>query len=254
MIATDGNIQPQPLNRSNAIWFIAPIVLLVFVLLVSLGTWQLQRMMWKETLLTAISERSTAAPASVANVTAMQVSGADIEYRTVTASGVFDHGNEQFFFATHEGKTGYFVYTPLYLSDTRVVLVNRGFIPFDLKDRAKRLEGEVLGDVTVTGLARTQLVAKPSALVPENDVAKNIYYWKDMTAMADAAGIARRDLVPFFIDANDTPNPGGLPIGGVTIIDLPNNHLQYAITWFGVALALVIVCAFAYFQRNNQKR
>jgi surfeit locus 1 family protein len=64
--------------------------------------------------------------------------------------------------------------------------------------------------------------------------------------MAKSVGVPAEKLVPFFIDANDAPNPGGWPKGGVTLIDLPNNHLQYAITWYGLAAALVFVAGFAY--------
>ena len=92
--------------------------------------------------------------------------------------------------------------------------------------------------------APLSLAEKPSFIVPENEPARNIYYWKDIAAMADAAGIASDRLVPFFIDAGDAPNPGGLPVGGVTLIDLPNNHLQYAVTWYGLAAALAGVFAF----------
>lgn len=252
-IVTDVTELDAVKNSGNRIWFIAPLVLLVLVLLMSLGTWQWQRMVWKESLLTAIEERSTAAPATLQNVEAMHASGADIEYRTVTARGTFDHNNEQYFFTTHDGQTGYNVYTPLYLPNTRVVMVNRGFVPFDLKDPRKRQAGQLLGEVEVTGLARAALTGKPSMMLPDNDLKQNIYYWKDMGAMADNAGIARLKLVPFFIDANKAENPGGLPVGGVTLIDLPNNHLQYAITWYGLALALVFVSAFAYFQSLKRK-
>jgi surfeit locus 1 family protein len=100
----------------------------------------------------------------------------------------------------------------------------------------------VTGKVTVTGLARNPLPAKPSMMLPDNDVAKNIFYWKDRDAMAASAGLpAGAVLVPIFIDADKTPNPGGLPVGGVTIIDLPNSHLQDAFTWYGLAAALAAV-------------
>jgi surfeit locus 1 family protein len=76
-------------------------------------------------------------------------------------------------------------------------------------------------------------------MIPDNDPAKNIFYWKDRDVMAATAGLpAGYRLVPIFVDANNAPNPGGLPVGGVTIIDLPNNHLQYAVTWYGLAAAL----------------
>ncbi len=79
-------------------------------------------------------------------------------------------------------------------------------------------------------------------MVPDNDPAKNIFYWKDIRAMTATAGLPTgAEVLPFFIDANDAPNPGGLPVGGVTMVDLPNNHLQYALTWYGLAAALMAV-------------
>ncbi|WP_395773879.1 SURF1 family protein [Agrobacterium pusense] len=235
------------------VWFAAPLVLLALAILLGLGTWQVKRLYWKEALLADIEERRNAAPATVAEIEAIAKSGGDIEYRKVSLSGTFDHARERHFFATHQGRTGYYIYTPLTLADGRVLFVNRGFVPFEMKDPAKRSEGQVTGEVTITGLARAPLVAKPSSLLPDNDIAKNIFYWKDLAAMASSADIAPDRLVKLFVDADAAPNPGGWPQGGVTLIDLPNNHLQYAITWYGLAAALVIVAGFAYF-RNHKAR
>lgn len=114
-----------------------------------------------------------------------------------------------------------------------------------------RKQGQLTGEQTVTGLARARLAEKPSSIVPDNDIAKNIFYWKDLDAMASSTGIAADRLVPFFVDAGDAPNPKGLPIGGVTQFDLPNNHLQYAVTWYGLAAALVGVALYALFRRKG---
>lgn len=235
------------------VWFAAPLVLLALAILLGLGTWQVKRLYWKEALLADIEERRNAASATVAEIEAIAKSGGDIEYRKVSLSGTFDHARERHFFATHQGRTGYYIYTPLRLADGRVLFVNRGFVPFEMKDPAKRSEGQVTGEVTITGLARAPLVAKPSSLLPDNDIAKNIFYWKDLAAMASSADIPPDRLVKLFVDADAAPNPGGWPQGGVTLIDLPNNHLQYAITWYGLAAALVIVAGFAYF-RNHKAR
>ncbi|WEX87849.1 SURF1 family protein [Sinorhizobium garamanticum] len=220
--------------------------------LLSLGTWQMQRLQWKEALLTAIAERRTAPPVSLKEIETMAAAGEDIDYRTVRVLGTYDHGKERHFFATHEGRTGYYVFTPLMLEDGRALFVNRGFVPFEKKDASVRPDGQVAGTVTVNGLARPRLSEKPSSLVPDNDVAKNIFYWKDLDAMAAAAGIATGRLVPFFVDADASPNPGGLPIGGVTQFDLPNNHLQYAVTWYGLAAALVAVSGVYFYRRRRQ--
>lgn len=228
-------------TRARFPWVMVVLALPVFAALLALGTWQVQRLAWKEDLLATIDARLDAAPVQVAEIESRVAAGGDIRYTPVTAAGVFDHERERHFFATYRGASGYFVYTPLELEDGRHVLVNRGFVPFDRKAAETRLQGQVEGVVTVTGLAREQLDGKPSFIVPDNDLPANIFYWKDWTAMVESAGLAPAETLPFFIDADDAPNPGRLPIGGVTRIDLPNNHLQYAITWYGLAATLVIV-------------
>lgn len=241
----DEKRKPARRGRLRMVTGIA-LVVLAFAILVSLGTWQMQRLHWKEALIAAIAERRSAPPVPLEEIEAM-AAGGDIDYRTVQLTGVYDHGKERHFFATHEGRTGYFVYTPLMLVDGRAVFVNRGFVPFEKKDPSTRPEGQVAGTLTITGLARPRLDGKPSSLVPDNDVGKNTFYWKDLDVMARSAGIAADSLVPFFVDADASQNPGGLPIGGVTQFDLPNNHLQYALTWYGLAAALAgVTGAFLY--------
>jgi surfeit locus 1 family protein len=204
-------------------------------ILLSLGTWQLQRLYWKEQLLSDMAARRIAAPVSLADIEAMAARGEDIEYSPVTVSGVFANNKERHFFATWRGQTGYHVYTPLQLADGRFLFVNRGFTPFEAKEPEMRKQGQLTGLQSVTGLARARLAEKPSSIVPDNDLSKNIFYWKDLDAMAATTGIPADRLVPFFVDAGDAPNPKGLPIGAVTQFDLPNNHLQYAVTWYGLA-------------------
>ena len=225
------------------IYLLAVLTLLTLAVLVSLGTWQVRRLAWKEALIERIEKRRAAAPVPLAEVEREYAQGGDVDYQPVTLAGRFEHGGEQHFFATHKGASGYYVYTPLRLADGRAILLNRGFVPFDRKDPATRKEGQVEGDVAVTGLARNPLSEKPSG-VYENNPDRNIYYWKDRDAMARAAGLDPARLLPFFVDADDAPNPGGWPMGGVTVVSLPNNHLQYAITWYGLALALAGVFAF----------
>ena len=212
-----------------------------FVALVSLGTWQVERLAWKEGLIAAIDQRIHSAPRELAAIERQFADTGDVDYEPVTVSGTFDHAKERHFFATYEGQSGFFVYAPLMLADGRAVLVNRGFVPYDRKDPATRKEGEVTGVVTIVGLARNPLAEKPSMLVPDNEPDKNIFYWKDRDVMASSVGLDPTRLAPFFIDAGPAPNPGGLPVGGVTIVDLPNNHLQYALTWYGLAAALAAI-------------
>jgi surfeit locus 1 family protein len=213
--------------------------LVLFCILLALGTWQVQRLHWKEGLLRTIDQRTHSAPKPLAEVERQFAATGDVDYTPVTVTGTFLNQGERHFFSTWQGASGFDVFTPLQLEDGRFVLVNRGFVPYDLKDAAKRPQSLVAGKVTVTGLARNPLPAKPSMMLPDNDLRKNIFFWKDRDAMASSAGLpVGAGLVPIFIDADATPNPGVLPVGGVTIIDLPNSHLQYAVTWYGLAAAL----------------
>lgn len=239
-------------RRSARTALTAALLLLVLTILLSLGTWQMQRLAWKDRLLADIAERHAQAAVELTAIESMWRAGGDIEYRPVILKGTFEHDKERHFFATWHGQSGYHIYTPVRLADGRHVFVNRGFVPFEKKDPGTRKEPEVNGEQQVVGLARARLDGKPSSLVPDNDLAKNIFYWKDLDAMASSTGIAPENLVPFFVDADNTPNPGGLPVGGVTQFELPNNHLQYALTWYGLAAALVGVSGI-YFWRSRRR-
>lgn len=227
-------------------WGAIAAILVALIILLTLGTWQVFRLQWKDALIAEINARSTAAPIALADVEAREKSGADIDYVRMTATGHFEHQHEQYFFNTDDGEVGYHVYTPLVLRDGRVLFVNRGFVPEALKDPVKREPGQITGDVTLKGLARARLTEKPSWIVPDNEAYKQLYFWKDLDEMAAQAAVPSGKLVPFFLDADATPNPGGWPKGGVTQIDLPNNHLSYAVTWYGLAAVLVVVSALAF--------
>jgi surfeit locus 1 family protein len=229
--------QTEP--RRGTVVLLAVLATLSLGVLLTLGTWQVQRLQWKEALIATIDERMEAAPRPLNDIETQLATTGDIEYWPIELEGTFRHEGERHFFATHQGASGYFVYTPFELERGRFLLVNRGFVPFDRKDPATRADGQVDGVVSVRGLVRERLAEKPSFIVPENDPAGNVFYWKDLGVMAETSGVgAGENYLPFFVDADAAPNPGGLPVGGVTIVDMPNNHLQYAVTWYGLALAL----------------
>jgi surfeit locus 1 family protein len=138
------------------------------------------------------------------------------------------------------GGIGYRVMTPLETADGWYLIVNRGFVPEDRKDAATRADGQLPGEVTVIGLVRP---ADPAGtFTPENDEARNIWFNRDPAEMAVAMGLPPDRVAPYTVDAAFDPSmPGGLPQGGKTVISFPNNHLQYALTWFGLAIALIAV-------------
>lgn len=234
--------------------FLLPTIafLSALAVLISLGTWQVHRLQWKEELIARTEARLASAPISLSEVLTRKEGGEDYEYQPVYLEGEFDHANEQFFYATHNGAVGWYVYTPTKLSDGRWIFTNRGFVPDQLKAADKRQQGLLTGKQRIEGLARAVLTEKPSSIVPDNDLEKNVYHWKDVTAMTRNAGLKGDDVVPLFVDASKTEIAGGLPEGGVTLVSFPNNHLQYVITWYGLACALTGV--FIFFMREQWRK
>lgn len=215
--------------------------LLALALLLSLGTWQMQRWAWKNDLTARVKARVTAAPVPLppqAEWPNMDL--AANEYRPFSVRGTFDHEAEFHAFTSVDdpkgkrGGPGYWVLTPLALDGGGTVLINRGFVPPDAKDPGQRTAGAVQGEVEITGLLR--LTVPPRYFVPEPDLAKNIWFSRDVDAMAASRNI--NDMSPFFIDAAQSA-PGGLPQGGETRLVFRNNHLDYAMTWYGLALVLI---------------
>jgi surfeit locus 1 family protein len=222
--------------------FTAPAVLL----LLGLGSWQIQRLYWKQDL---IAQRQVAVSAAPILATGnLEEDARGMEFRHVTDEGIFLHDKEIFLGATSEaGRQGYQVLTPLLEPGGRIVLVNRGFIPAELKDPAKRAAGQILGTVRVQGLLRLPPAGKPTWFLPDNRPDLNYWFWVDLPAMSAADKLDR--VASFYIDADASPNPGGWPKGGVTRLALPNDHLQYAITWFSLAVALMVI--YFLFHRRN---
>ncbi len=215
------------------------------LVLLGLGSWQIERLFWKERL---IAERHAAVTAPPMALPATLEAADGLDYHRVSAIGRFLPDRELFLGATDaDGHLGYQIIEPLRLSSGDVLLVDRGFVPEDKKLPASRSAGEPKGEVTITGLLRLPPRAKPHWFLPANNAERNYWFWVDVPAMAAAAGLDR--VLPFYVDADDTPNPGGLPLGGQTRLDLPNNHLQYAITWYALALALAII-AFIFLRRR----
>jgi surfeit locus 1 family protein len=214
------------------------------VILATLGTWQLQRLYWKESLIADIGERKDQAPVSLADLERRWLRTSDVDYFPVSVEGRYQHELEQYYYTTHEGRVGWNVYTPLELDDGRVLFVNRGFVPDAMRDPATRLQGQVAGQQSITGLARNPLYEKPNSFMPDNEPLSQTYFWRSLDQMAVSAGLEGDRLVPYFVDAGNADLPGGFPQGGTTYISFPNNHLQYAITWYGLALALLGVGAY----------
>ncbi|MGF1456341.1 MAG: SURF1 family protein [Alphaproteobacteria bacterium] len=211
---------------------------LALALLLSLGQWQLERRIWKLDLIEKLEARP-ALPAVPLHTLERDGLGdiASLEYRPVTLSGAFDHGAEMPVFGhVGAGQPGYFIITPLKRDGAPPVLVNRGFVPMAFRDPATRAAGQVTGRVTLTGLIRSP--GRKGSFTPDNDPAAAQWYWRDWPAMAAWANVP--DALPLFVDARESATPpGGMPRGGASVTMPRNNHLGYAVTWFGFALCLI---------------
>ena len=205
---------------------------LVIVVLCALGVWQVQRLFWKEALIAQVNAR-VHAPAVPAPAGAVSATDA---YRHVTVRGRFLNGDEAQVYALTDLGPGYWVMTPLRADNGTIVFINRGYVPMDQKAPASRAAGQTDAEVTVTGLLRLTedkgwLFSQP------NDPADDLWYHRDVAALAKSRHLGA--VAPYFIDADATPNPGGWPRGGLTVIKFPNSHLVYAITWFSLAAMLI---------------
>jgi surfeit locus 1 family protein len=240
------------LRQARLLW---PTVaaLAAFAVLIGLGTWQMERKRWKEDLLAKIAARVHADPIVLFTPPVenkepggryeMALGPDDLrdryEYRHVLVRGRFLHDKERYLYAPAPEGPGWHVYTPLQLEAGDMVWINRGWVPDAKKAPETRAQGQVAGPVEVRGLVR--FPAAKGAFTPENDVDRNLWYWPDVAAMtASAFPGARPPVKSLVIEADAKPEPpGGLPRGGVTRLELPNRHLEYALTWYGLAATLV---------------
>jgi surfeit locus 1 family protein len=216
------------------------LALLGFVGFASLGVWQIERRAWKLDLIARVDARIHAAPVAAPGPAQWSsINRKEDEYRRVSISGEFLNDRETLVTASTEDGAGYWVLTPLKtkpgFNNGFTVLINRGFVPTDRKDRASRAAGEIKGETTVTGLMR--MTEPKGAFLRGNDISAERWYSRDVDAIAIKRGLD--NYAPYFIDADATPNQGGYPVGGLTVVGFPNNHLVYALTWFGLALMVL---------------
>lgn len=213
---------------------------LMLTALVALGVWQMQRLAWKTALIARIDAQMQMPPEALPADIAQPV---DWEYRNVALTGDFDP--DAVFWVrprTENGKVGAHMLAGFRRADGGApVFVNLGFVPDDLVDKTAvppppRPYSRVSGVVQIP---------YQSAFTPDNDPARGHWYWADIAAMAAAAGYDSaapvivtmpprgKDYVP--------PHGSGYPSGFAVAANIRNNHLQYALFWFGMAAILMIV-------------
>lgn len=216
-------------------------MLAALAILLSLGTWQLQRLGWKNDLTVRMQARAAAAPVSLGDALTRHSAGEDIAFLPVRLTGRFLHEKELHFFTVEDSKMGRRIFTPLKTDDGHYVLVDRGFVPDALRPQGARKAGLNDRKADLTGQVRPG--GSSGLFVPDNKPENNDWYWRDHAGMAAAAGLYGKDgLVPFFVEAT-SPAPGGWPNGHASRPRLVNNHLEYALTWYALALVMLVIYA-----------
>lgn len=202
---------------------------------VALGVWQVQRLVWKEDLIARVDARVHADPAVAPGQGDWSaINKASHEYLRVQITGEYLAEGISLVAAATEKGQGYWVMVPLQRADGSWVYINRGFVPQSLREQAGRGDFTPDGEVSVTGLLR--LNEPGGGVLRDNVPTENRWYSRDVLAMAEQDGLA--PVAPFFIDADASGQSG--PVGGLTVIRFPNNHLVYAITWFALALGVIL--------------
>lgn len=242
---SDGN--ERHVRGPLALALLALLGIALFSAFVALGTWQVHRLAWKTALIARTNERVHAPPVPApARADWAGITAASAEYLHVRLSGIWMAGRQTRVWTATEAGGGYWILTPLRRDDGSIVLVNRGFAPDGWCDFKGHCPAAPQGEVTLTGLLR---ISEPSGLVPRNDPATDSWYTRDVAAIAKARGLD--DVAPYFVDADAGADAAAWPRGGLTVIQFPNHHLNYLITWY--VLALMVLGAAGYVARDEYR-
>ena len=236
------NAQAEPRRRGGFVLF-AFFVLAALGVLVALGTWQLERKAWKEGLIADLDRKLSAPPADLPPRERWpQLNAATDEFRRVAFPAEFLTGEEALVYSSGSALRpdaagpGYWVFSPARLTGGSLVVVDRGFVPEGRQDPKTRAQGQPSGVVEIVGAMRWP--EQRGAFTPNDDPARGLWFARDPASMAAAKNWG--NVAPFYIDQEAPPAPGNLPKAGPLKPSLPNNHLQYAVTWYGLALVTLI--------------
>ncbi len=226
--------------------------LVATVIFVGLGTWQLQRKAWKEALIETLEQRLSAPPGDLPpRERWASLSAANDEFCRVKFSAAFVPGAEALVYTSGSALrsdvsgSGYWVFAPAQLTSGGIVLVNRGFVPEGRQDPVTRAAGAATGHADLVGVMRWP--ESRGAFSPKDAPDRNIWFVRDPVAIAAAKSWG--EVAPFFIELESPQPPGGLPRPGALKVNLRDEHLQYAITWYGLALVVVVMFGFWFSSR-----
>lgn len=237
-------------QRIPSLFFITALTILL-----SLGSWQVKRLNWKNNLIETINSRIHLPPQALPDPGIWrELNLEELNYRVVEARGKFDHREEVHIFTQvtprkeKYGGTGFWVMVPFHLESGGVVLVNRGFVPEKFKQRHTRRHSEIEGQQTIIGIIKTD--QGTNYFTPESDYKNNIWFTRNIGAIVEHLELT--NAAPFSIALKKSGTDKSLPQPREISVNLPNNHLGYAITWFGLALTLIgVFVAFSFKSRQK---
>ena len=201
----------------------------------TLGTWQLYRLQWKLELISEITSGLDSSPKEYSNLIKKN-------YQRVDVQGKFNFDKQIYLYSLNDnGKPGYDVVTPFRTNKNENVLINRGWISTELKGNSS-INSKVNSEQKIVGLLRE--IYKPNIFKPENDLKNNVWFSINLDDLKEATGVQFNEFVIFLED-----NQARLPLPKKISIDVPNNHLKYAITWYAISISIIFY--YLYFRRKK---
>jgi surfeit locus 1 family protein len=231
-----------PVRRRAGLVLPGLLALAAFAVLIGLGTWQLERKAWKEALIESLESRLAADPVPLPPSEQWpNLDPAKDEFRRVVVFATFEPNEEGLVYATGSAfrpdvsGPGYWVFAPAKLANGGAVVLNRGFVPEGQRDPATH--GVLAGRVPLVGIMRWP---EPRGwFTPNDDPRRNLWFVRDPVAMAAAKGWG--EVAPFYVELETPSGYANLPRYGRLKASLRNDHLQYALTWYGLAAVLVVI-------------
>lgn len=212
--------------------------LVTLLILIGLGSWQVVRLEWKNHLIEERQARWTAPAMALPS----DLSETDaLLHRRVSASGRYLHDKELFLPGrSYKGTGGVGVVTPFLLDDGRGVMVYRGWAPATMQDTETRRESNPEGPVTIEGVILPGGWRGSDWVEPANNVEGNAWFFVDPPEMARWAGL-ENPVLPIYLGLYRDDPEAYLPFTPPPPMELRNDHLQYAITWYALAGVLVVI-------------
>ncbi len=219
------------------------------VILLSLGTWQLAKLPIKNQIISDFASRANGTPIQPP----FEIAPEESQYRRLALNGIWLHHAEiQLTGQVFKGTAGYHVVTPMLLDDGRILIANRGWVPQRYRTPESRPSTLVSGRVMAEAILRLPKVK--GGFVPENNIENNDWFTLNIGEIADNKNLGDRVIKAYSADVLRDGDGYELPIGIDATVDIPNNHWQYALTWYGIAFGLIGVYAVWHIQTGRLSR